>query len=125
MNHRPPTSNTSNVTTLTSVSAAAVGRRFAHFQPRSAQPAGRARIGSPRRNRPSSSANAAAVAYRLPGSLCRHFRQIVSRSRGVFGCNCDGGTGSSATTCIIVSSGVAARNGGRPVSSSYRIAPRA
>jgi hypothetical protein len=31
---------------------------------------------------------------------------IVSRSRGVLGCNCRGATGSSATTCMIVSSGV-------------------
>ena len=35
-----------------------------------------------------------------------------------------GGTGSSRSTCSSVSSGVSAWNGGRPVSSSYRIAPR-
>ena len=48
--------------------------------------------------------------------------QVPAASRD---CNCVGGTGSSLTTCKTVSSGVAALNGGRPVSSSYRIAPSA
>ena len=41
------------------------------------------------------------------------------------GCKRRGATGSSERTCSSVSSTVAAWNGGRPVSSSYRIAPRA
>jgi hypothetical protein len=44
--------------------------------------------------------------------------QMVSRSRGTPGYNCRTGTGSSRTTCWMVSSGVATLNGGRPVSSS-------
>ena len=59
-------------------------------------------------------------------SFSRHFRTIVSRSMG----NPPVGSGTGmpvrpAATCSSVSSTVAARNGGRPVSSSYKIAPRA
>src|SRR6266576_3250472 len=50
---------------------------------------------------------------------------MVSRSRGTLPLSRDGGTGSWEITCRTVSAAVAARNGGRPVSSSYRIAPRA
>jgi hypothetical protein len=39
--------------------------------------------------------------------------------------NWRGGTGSSDTTCMIVSSAVAALNGGRPVRHSYNSAPSA
>ena len=42
----------------------------------------RARIGSPSRNRSRSSARARGRGVALGGSLSRHFRQIVSRSRG-------------------------------------------
>ncbi len=42
---------------------------------------GRARIGSPRKKRSSSSANASADAYRCSGVLDRHLRAMVSRSR--------------------------------------------
>ena len=52
---------------------------------------------------------------RFLGSFCRHLRQIVSRSRGVFGLSCLGGTASVFTTIRIVSRLFAARKGGRPV----------
>ena len=52
------------------------------------------------------------------GPSRRHFRQIVSRSRGSPGSSRDGGTGSADRTCWSVSRTVAPRNGGRPVSSS-------
>ena len=35
------------------------------------------------------------MAYRLPGSFSRHFRQIVSRSRGIDALSRRGGTGSA------------------------------
>ena len=57
--------------------------------------------------------------------LLQALQAIVSRSRGRPGTSRDGGTGSAFMTCSRVSSAVAPRNGGRPVSSSYRIAPRA
>ena len=47
-----------------------------------------------RRKRRRSSAIAATSGYRRAGSFCRHFRQIVSRSRGILGRSCEGGTGS-------------------------------
>ena len=50
---------------------------------------------------------------------------MVSGSRGTAAFNRDGGTGSWETTCRNVSAAVSARKGGRPVSSSYRMAPRA
>ena len=50
--------------------------------------------------------------------LCRHFRQIVSRSRGTFGFNREGETGSSSIACRSVSEAVSPRNGGLPVSIS-------
>ena len=71
------------------------------------------------------SASSAAVRSRRTGSLFRHLRQIVSRSRGNLGCNRDGAIGSSWTTWASASRNDAPTNGGRPVSSSYRIAPKA
>ncbi len=50
---------------------------------------------------------------------------MVSRSRGSPGWRRDGGTGSAVLTWAIVSKADAPRNGGRPVSSVYRMAPRA
>ena len=64
-----------------------------------------------------------ALANRRAGSFSRHFRQIVSRSCGTRGSSCRGGTGSCSITWRIVSIGLPALNGGRPTSSSYRIAP--
>ena len=57
-------------------------------------------------------------------SLCRHFRQIVSRSRGTLAFNREGGAGSWEIICSTVSVGVCAERR-PPVSNSYRIAPRA
>jgi hypothetical protein len=97
------------------LNAAITGRRLTHFAARSSRVTGLATIGSPARNRRRSSASAAALAYRLPGSLSRHFRQIVSRSGGSMRHCRRGGTGSSLRTIRTVSIAVAAWNGGRPV----------
>ena len=80
---------------------------------RPGRPAGPDRLA--RRNRPRSSARASAEAYGAAGSFRRHFRQIVSRSRGQ-PAGAAGATGSPVRTWSSVSSGVAPRNGGRPVS---------
>ena len=50
-----------------------------------------------------------------PGSFSRHFRQIVSRSRGTSACKRRSGTGSSWTICSSVSCSDVPLNGGRPV----------
>ena len=94
------------------------GRRRTRRASRWSAFSGRAAIASPRRKRRRSSARAAASAYRCRGSLRRHFRQIVSRSRGTLALSRDGGTGSCVTTWYTVSAADSARNGGRPVSSS-------
>ena len=57
----------------------------------------------------------AAEVYRLPGSFSRHFKQIVSTSRGMDALSRRGDTGSSPMTMSTVSIAVAAWNGGRPV----------
>ena len=54
----------------------------------------------------------------VPGSFCKHFNAIVSRSRANPGTKRDGGRGSTVLTCSRVSRTVAPRNGGRPVKSS-------
>ena len=61
------------------------GWRHAHFKSRSRVGVGRARIGRPARYRSRSSASAVAEGYLRRTSLFRHFRQIVSRSRGTSG----------------------------------------
>ena len=58
-----------------------------------------------------SSASSPASGYRRDGSFSRHFRQIVSRSRGTLGWNRVGRTGSWAMTIWIVSEVVAPLNG--------------
>ena len=55
---------------------------------------------------------------RRPGSLRRHFRQIVSRSRGSPGRSDRRGTGSVSRTSRNVSAWVSPRKGGRPVRTS-------
>ena len=77
----PTTITTTNAVTRMA-SPASDGFRRPHRQSRSVVPTGLARIGLFARNRPRSSARAAAVAYRLRGSFCRHLRQTVTRSRG-------------------------------------------
>ena len=59
---------------------------------------GRPTIGRPSRNRSRSSRRPPAEAYRRAGSLRRHFRQIVSRSRGRPGRSDRGATGSASST---------------------------
>ena len=49
--------------------------------------------------------------------------QMISKSRGVRGCDVRQGTGSRSRIRLSVSSTVTPKNGGRPVNSSYRIAP--
>ena len=106
------------------VSAAVSGRRRAHLTASTDDPhrpgarsVHRREIGEVRRPGPRRSG------YRRAGSFSRHFRTIVSRSIGRPGWIRDGGAGSAERTCSSVSRTVAARNGGRPVSSSYKIAP--
>jgi hypothetical protein len=72
--------------------------RRAHRHNRSAPRTGRARTASPARKRRKSSANSRAVAYLRDGSLCKHFRQMVSRSRGTWWLTLRGGRGSSCST---------------------------
>src|SRR5439155_22314365 len=66
-------------------SSAVVGFRRNHFFPRVKTPVCRARIGWCRNQRSRSSASARAESYRRVGSFSRHFRQIVERSRSIFG----------------------------------------
>ena len=61
-------SNATSSNCTAAIIAASAGRRRAHFQARSHGIAGRARIGSPSRNRRRSSASSAASAYRRSGS---------------------------------------------------------
>ena len=77
----PIVAATSSVATA-AARPATTGFRRHHRQARSAEPTGRATIGSPARNRRRSSASAAAEPYRFAGSFCRHFSAIVSTSRG-------------------------------------------
>ena len=79
--------------------------RLHHRTRRSARPTGRASIVSPARYRRKSSASAAALAYRRDGSFCRHFKQIVSRSRLTALFSLRGATGSCSSTCRSVSTG--------------------
>jgi hypothetical protein len=102
----------------TITSAAAAGRRRAHFAARSQSGVRRARIGSPAWKRRKSPASSRALSYRLRGCFSRHFRQMVSRSRGTWSRNRLGGTGSSESTWSTVAMGVSALSGGRPVSVS-------
>ena len=80
---------------------AATGLRRNQRLSRSGQPIGRARIGSPFKNRRRSSASSLAVGYRRAGDLAIAFRQIVSRSRGILSLSWRGGRGSSSITCMI------------------------
>ena len=76
----------------------------------------------PRRDRPAVEEPPQVVGQRRgvrvspAGSFSRHFRQIVSRSRGTSGRCRRGGTASVETTSFRVSIAEAPRNGGRPVS---------
>src|SRR5256714_14307137 len=71
--------------------SALVGFRRTHFLPRVKTPVRRARIGSCFSQRSKSSASARADEYRRFGSFSRHLRQIVDKSRSIFGFNRRGG----------------------------------
>ena len=73
--------NVRTATPLIPTSAAAAGRRRAHFTARSHDPDRRARIGSPAQVPLQVVGQRRRRAYRRRGSFSRHFRQIVSRSR--------------------------------------------
>ena len=91
-------------------------------QPRSRMVVRRERITWPSRNRLRSSARSRADAKRRAAlsQACQTDRLHIAREPGT---NRTGATGSSTRTCSMVSATLAALNGGRPVSSSYRIAP--
>jgi hypothetical protein len=77
-----PTPAPAALTSTTSTSSAAtLGLRRAHRATRPTGPSGRARIGSPACHR----ARSFAVRYRFRGSFSKHYRQIVSKSRGTPG----------------------------------------
>ncbi len=94
----PPMAANSNSSAMAADKEETDGLRLHQRQPRSHRSTGRAAIGSCRRKRCRSSARAAAVAYRLLGLFSRHFRQMVSRSRGTLGFNTRGETGSLLRT---------------------------
>src|SRR5437660_8705408 len=66
-------------------------------------PVCRAKIGSCFSQRSKSSASARAEEYRRFGSFSRHFKQIVERSRSIFGFNRRGCRGSVSKRSLIVS----------------------
>src|SRR5436309_9559988 len=82
---------------------ALVGFRRTHFLPRLRIPVCRAKIGSCFSQRSKSSASARAEEYRRFGSFSRHFKQIVERSRSIFGFNRRGCHGSVSKRSLIVS----------------------
>ena len=95
---------------------ATTGRRRHHRQSRAGAPIGRARIGSPARNRASSSASACAEAYRSRRLLFQALQaDRLEVAIEIDGLSRRGETGSSLKTWITVSIAVAAWNGGRPV----------
>ena len=85
--------------------AALTGSRRHHRQSHSARPIRRATIGRSSRNRRRSSARSSAVAYRLRGSFSRHFRQMVSISRGRWRWRRPGGKTSCSAAWLRVDSG--------------------
>src|SRR5207248_11156372 len=83
--------------------SALVGLRCTHFLLRPMIPVCRAKIGSCFSQRSKSSASARAEEYRRFGSFSRHFKQIVERSRSIFGFNRRGCRGSVSKRSLIVS----------------------
>ena len=95
----PPTS----ASMTDAVSAATAGLLLHQSHARSAEPTRRAAIGRESSQQRRSSANACADVYRLRGSFARHFRQIVSRSRGRFTLRLRGDSGGrSFTACRVL-----------------------
>ena len=69
-------------------------------------------MGLPSRNRRRSSASALADWYRRAGSFSRHFRQIVSKSRGIRAYPSERILGGSSSSIIFTSTGMfCSRNG--------------
>jgi len=91
---------------------------------RSARPAARALIGSPRANRSRSSASAAAFGYRRVGSFSKHLATTASSARGSPATRArrDGGSSLSTrpSTCAVPPT-----NGRSPARHSYRMTPSA
>ena len=85
------------------------------FGGRSQAGTGRAEIGRPSSQFCRSAARSSAVPYRLPGSFSRHFRQIVSRSRGIAGRTTRGRGGSPSVDELDQLVASVARNAGRSV----------
>src|SRR5204863_5364265 len=83
--------------------SALLGLRRTHFVPRAKIPVCRAWIGSYFSHRSKSSASARAEEYRRFGSFSRHLRQIVERSRSIFGFKRRGFFGSVSSSNLIVS----------------------
>ena len=104
-------------------SAIWTGFRWAQRASCSERVGGQAATASPASQRSRSSASAPALGVAPAGSLARHFRQTVSRSRATAGFTC-------ARRLRLLLQHLQqrldrrrARNGGRPVSNSYRMAP--
>jgi len=89
--------------TRDSARSAPVGFRRTHFLPRVRIPVCRARIGSCFSHRSRSLASARAEEYRRFGSFSRHLRQMVERSRSIFGFHRRGCRGSVSSSNLIVS----------------------
>ena len=85
---------------------------------------GKASAGAISYTTPSFTSAPGAISFTITGLSPATTRAVVVRARDAAG-NRDGGTGSVVRACSSVSRTVAPRNGGRPVKSSYRIAPRA
>src|SRR6266496_2806420 len=83
-----------------------------HFLLRVRIPVCRARIGTCFSQRSRSSASARAEEYRRFGSFSRHLRQIVERSRSIFGLNRRGCRGSVSNNNLMVSYVVPPAKGG-------------
>src|SRR6266511_853093 len=92
--------------------SALVGFRCTHFLLRVTSPVRRALIGSCLSQRSRSSARARAEEYRRFGSFSRHLRQIVERSRSIFGFHRRGCRGSVSSSNLIVSYVVPPAKGG-------------
>src|SRR5262249_31155385 len=115
-------SPTAEIRKTAAIRAATAGRRLAHTQSRFKGDLNSGPDGRPAKNFSRSIARAAASGYRLSGSLCKHFKQMLSTSRGTLLFSLRGGTGVVYRTFATISN-VSPSKGGRPASSSYRIAP--
>src|SRR5436189_4602331 len=104
---KPTARASSNVT-----STVVLGFRRTHLRVCVKNPLRFARIGSCFSQCSKSSASAKAEEYRPFGSFSRHFRQIVLRSRSIFGFKTRGCRGSVSSNSLIVSYVVPPAKGG-------------